>query len=457
MRRRTGTRSEPAPPTPVGSRTWAAACGAGAATPRPARRRDHDPPGEPGAGRHRHLDVGQRRRRPHVRRSASDGTLWCWGTNSLGQVRNGDDRGPARPGPGRHRQLEGRLGRRPAHVRHPQRQHPVVLGLQRRGQLGDGTTDDRTSPVQLEGTRGRRSLAGGLHTCAINGATRCGLRATTSLASSARHDRGRDVPDRDPRRTWPRIIAGGLHTAAPRATTPSGAGATTRPASWATGRPPTRLAPSRSGRYLEDCEPGPDYSCATRTAGSPWCWGDNLSGQLGDGTSTNRQSPTRSVASRAGPPSTPEGPTCACHERLRYGPTEGRVADGSDRRSSVSVAQLWLCEGRMNPMRPWASSSEPALKSSAFRAPVIPLPKRRPHSPSMTIGWPSPSRRVPSECARVRWSKAWMRPSPKLPTSRSPANGPKRPGADGHAPRRVQRAAAGEPHRCTCRRSRTRR
>lgn len=36
-----------------------------------------------------------------------------------------------------------------------------------------------------------------------------------------------------------------------------------------------------------------DHTCATQTDHTLWCWGNNADGQLGDGTTTNRLSPTQ--------------------------------------------------------------------------------------------------------------------------------------------------------------------
>src|SRR4051812_36162130 len=65
------------------------------------------------------------------------------------------------------------------------------------------------------------------------------------------------------------------------AMTVTGIGAMTGPASAAAAPAPSSVAA------------GYAHTCSIRTPGTLWCWGGNYSGQLGDGTLTNRTAPTR--------------------------------------------------------------------------------------------------------------------------------------------------------------------
>ena len=95
------------------------------------------------------------------------------------------------------------------------------------------------------------------------------------------------------------------------------------------------------------------------------------------------------------------------------------------------------------PKTPCDSSSGPAAKYRVMVLPaVVPFPNVIPHSPSITTGLPDGSVRNPLSVPSVG-SNALIRPSPKLPTSRSPPTSP----ANRSAPRFPNRLGAmARPH-----------
>ena len=124
------------------------------------------------------------------------------------------------------------------------------------GQLGDGTTTNRWSPVSVFGlTNVAKLTVGGYHACAVlaDGTARC----------------------------WGDNTHGeiGDGTTAQRLTSVSVA------------------APTGDGVLsgIADLRAGYDFTCALLTSGDVYCWGWNDYGQLGDGTTTDRYTPTRVI------------------------------------------------------------------------------------------------------------------------------------------------------------------
>jgi alpha-tubulin suppressor-like RCC1 family protein len=115
------------------------------------------------------------------------------------------------------------------------------------GQVGDGSKTNRSSPVPVAGGRSfRRVSPGEFHTCAV----------TTSNVAFC----------------WGNNASGRL-----------GDGTMTN-----------RLTPVRvqsGGRLFQQVVAGYTHSCALGTDGLGYCWGGNFSGQLGDGTTTDRTTP----------------------------------------------------------------------------------------------------------------------------------------------------------------------
>src|SRR5207253_2514532 len=121
-------------------------------------------------------------------------------------------------------------------------------GFNASGQLGDGTTTNRTTPVDVTGlTSGVAAISGGYHhTCALttSGGAKCwGYNASGQLGDGTTTDS-----------TTPVDVTG-----------------------------LTGGVAAISG--------GNSHTCALTTSASAKCWGDNRYGQLGDGTTTNRTTP----------------------------------------------------------------------------------------------------------------------------------------------------------------------
>jgi len=133
-----------------------------------------------------------------------------------------------------------------------------------RGQLGDGTTTDRSAATQVVGSGGTGYLAdvvgitaGAEHTCAVldDGTAWCwGENGQGQLGVGSKSD------SRYP------VQVDGI------------GGTGTLPG-------------------VDEIEGGRQHTCALLTAGTMACWGDNAKKQLGDGTGTDRRSPVQVVGS----------------------------------------------------------------------------------------------------------------------------------------------------------------
>lgn len=221
------------------------------------------------------------------------------------------------------------------------------------GQLGDGTTLTRLSPVRVPGLSDIDELTAGLFfTCArTNGGTvYCWGRNDVGQLGD-----GTMVQRENPTAvmglsTASAIGAGNTHACAvvtggfvrcwgDNASSQLGDGTTAR-----------RLSPvSVSGLagMATDVTGGSAHSCALMADGTVRCWGNNGDGQIGDGTTTNRPSPTTvpGVASVVGLDSG-SGHTCAVSDSGTlwcWGRNvDGQVGSGSTLASVRSPAAISL-------------------------------------------------------------------------------------------------------------------
>ena len=179
------------------------------------------------------------------------------------------------------------------------------LGRNPTGQLGNGSTADRllSSPVRV---------AGGLVFSAISvGAHSCGIAADGAAWCWGQGDYGQLGNDSNQNSAVPVQVAGGLKFRSISAGLLHSCGVTTDGRAWCWGS--NELAPLGAGsRGMVVHMPaavggtvrfvaiGASYrhSCALATGGSVWCWGVNETGQLGDGTTTDRETPVRVAGER---------------------------------------------------------------------------------------------------------------------------------------------------------------
>ncbi|HSS01216.1 MAG TPA: hypothetical protein VLM79_29360 [Kofleriaceae bacterium] len=161
------------------------------------------------------------------------------------------------------------------------------------GELGDGTTDDHTAPVQVMGPTRFAAIAAGIdHTCALTqeGTVWC-------WGSNASGQRGGTVNGGGPAQVAglgrvTAIAAGNAHSCALLDGTVWCWGANGSGQLGIGTRSPSRSPVSVSLGNVQEIAVRGDTTCAIDRGGALSCWGDNSGGQLGDGTTQSRSMPT---------------------------------------------------------------------------------------------------------------------------------------------------------------------
>jgi alpha-tubulin suppressor-like RCC1 family protein len=188
--------------------------------------------------------------RGHACALLTDGTVWCWGRNANGQLGDGTNIDASAPV-----EVEGLSnatavsagGLYTCAIRSDQT--VACWGADGSGQLGDGSNTDSNTPVAVQTLTGVTSLAAGAyHTCAVS---------SGNIYCWGQDDRGQLGDGGGSNQNTPEMIA-----------LPAGS------------------APAKT------VVAGDFYTCALLTDSNVLCWGDNDSGQLGDGSTTERDSPT---------------------------------------------------------------------------------------------------------------------------------------------------------------------
>lgn len=161
------------------------------------------------------------------------------------------------------------------------------------GQLGDGTTANRLRPVEVTGGyRWREVTAGFQSTCGITVDDRAHCWGIGWLGDGSEFRT----------QITPVAVAGGLSfrhiSNNPQSDHTCGITTDDRAYCWGLNQvgqlgtgtidPVASLSPVAvtGGRHFREVSVGPNHTCAVNPFGVIWCWGFNMNGELGDGTTT---------------------------------------------------------------------------------------------------------------------------------------------------------------------------
>ena len=248
--------------------------------------------------------------RDHTCASMSSGGIKCWGRNWYGQL--GDGYTTSRPTPVNVVGLAGGVVAIAAGGLHTCAITSIggvkCWGYNHNGQLGDGSTTSRTVPVDVEG------LATGIATIAAMDDHTCAIISTGGIKCWGDNDYGQLGNGSTTNHTTPLEMVGLNHG----------------------------VVAIAAGSY---------HTCVIISTGAVKCWGNNIYGQLGDGTTTSRTASAEVVGLTAGVVAIAagNGHTCAvtstggvkCWGDNYY----GQLGDGSRTGRKVPVDVVGLTSG----------------------------------------------------------------------------------------------------------------
>lgn len=275
----------------------------------------------------------------HACATQVDGTLWCWGQNIRGQLGNGKtasrSTGPVRvvgtqqwasvTAGGWHTCGTAADG------------SAWCWGENTFGQVGDGTTTLRVRPQRVlgEGSWTQLSAAWG-RTCGVlvDGGLRCwGDNATGALGDGTYQDRSTPVGIAGGNNSWAQVATGASTTCASERNGSVWCWGDNRygqagPAAGASGNTPVPAGVTSVGALVTA---GWLHTCAVSASG-PTCWGANDTGQLGVGAQSPPYMPTRAK------PTWPK-PTVLTKQQVNQWGARKIAKIGVDSRPAVSARQ----------------------------------------------------------------------------------------------------------------------
>jgi alpha-tubulin suppressor-like RCC1 family protein len=228
----------------------------------------------------------------HTCAEMTNGTLHCWGRNSAGQLGTGDQNARALPAKVTMSISVDRLSAGAAFTCARGTDGSLhCFGSNEFGQLGLGNDVSQTRPTKVPSLSGVvRVSAGSGHVCAFtaDGIVSCwGDNREGQLGIGDRAARSSPVRvDEAGLGAVTQVYAGGTHTCAQKVDGSLWCWGGNRFGQLGTGDTTTRLtpvqiAPDVLGTNVAAAYAGGAHTCAVKTDGSVWCWGNNQYGQLG--------------------------------------------------------------------------------------------------------------------------------------------------------------------------------
>jgi alpha-tubulin suppressor-like RCC1 family protein len=236
----------------------------------------------------------------------TDGTLWTWGDNSYGQLGDGTIVNKSSPvttvaGGTNWKQVAGGA----LHTAAIKTDGTLwTWGRCNYGQLGDGTIVNKSSPVTTAGggTNWKQVACGTLHTAAIktDGTLwTCGYNIVGQLGDGTTGRKSSPVTTAGGGTNWKQVSCGYWHTAAIKTDGTlwtCGYNGNGQLGDGTTVNKTSPVTTAGGGTNWKQVASGYYHTAAIKTDGTLWTCGYNSFGQLSDGTTVNKSSPVTTVA-----------------------------------------------------------------------------------------------------------------------------------------------------------------